>query len=46
MEEDKSECSIKKQKDAKNEITYDVPNYFNPFNVFECVIKILDILNV
>ena len=36
MEEDKSECAIKKQKDANNEVTYDVTNYFNVSNVFEC----------
>ena len=34
--EDKSECAIRKQKDANNAVTYDVPNYFNAFNVFEC----------
>ena len=33
-EEEKSECAIKKQKDAKNEVTYDMLNYFNAFNVF------------
>ena len=41
-EEDKAECGINKQKDAKNEVTYDVPNYFNAFNVFKCGINILD----
>ena len=30
-EEDKSECAIKKKKDANNEVTYDVTNYFNAF---------------
>ena len=40
-EEDKSECAITKQKDAKNEVTYDVPNYFNAFNVFKCGRKLL-----
>ena len=25
-EEEKSECAIRKQKDANNEVTYDVPN--------------------
>ena len=34
-EEEKSECTVKKQKYTKNEVTYDVPNYFNTFNVFE-----------
>ena len=33
-EEDKSECTITEQKDAGNEVTYDVPN-FNVSNVFE-----------
>ena len=35
MEEEKSECAIKKQKDANNEVTYNVTNYFNVYNVFE-----------
>ena len=35
-EEDKLECTIKKQEDTKNEVTYDVPNYFKTFNVSEC----------
>ena len=35
-EEDKSECVIKKQKDAKNEITHYVTSYLNAFNIFEC----------
>ena len=34
-EEDKSEYTITEQKDAGNEVTYDVPN-FNVSNVFEC----------
>ena len=34
-EEDKSEYTITEQKDARNEVTYDVPN-FNVSNVFEC----------
>ena len=41
MEEDKSEWNNTKQKDANNELTYDVPNYFNVFNKFECGRKIL-----
>ena len=45
-EEDKSECDIKKQKDANNEVTYDVPKYFNSFNVFKCGRNILDRLDV
>ena len=45
-EEDKSEYAIKKQKDTKNEVTYDVPNYFNAFNVFKCGRKLLDRLDV
>ena len=32
----KSECAIKKQEDTNNEVTYDVTNYFNVSNVFEC----------
>ena len=35
-----------KQKDAKNEFTYDVPNYFNACNVFKCGRKLLDRLDV
>ena len=31
-----------KQKDANNEVTYDVPNYYNAFNVFEGGRKLLD----
>ena len=46
MEEDKSEWNITKQKDTKNEVTYDVPNYFNAFNIFECGSKMLDRLDV
>ena len=34
--EDKSECANKKQKDAKNEVAYDVTNYINVSNVYEC----------
>ena len=45
-EEDKSECTITKQKDANIEVTYDVSNYFNAFNVFECGRNILDRLDV
>ena len=45
-EEYKSECTITKQKDANNEVTYDVPNYCNGFNVFKCVRKLLDGLDV
>ena len=45
-EEDKSECAIKKQKDANNEVTYDVTNYFNAFNVFKCGRKFLDRIDV
>ena len=33
---DESECSNEKPKDAKNEVTYDVTNYLNVSNVFEC----------
>ena len=33
-EEDKAECTITEQKDAGNEVIYDVPN-FNALNVFE-----------
>ena len=45
-EEDKSECAIKKQKDANNEVTYDVTKYFNAFIVFECRRNILGRLDV
>ena len=34
--EDKPECANEKQKDAKNEVAYDVTNYLNVSNVFEC----------
>ena len=34
--EDESECANEKQKDAKNEVAYDVTNYLNVSNVFEC----------
>ena len=34
--EDKSECANEKKKDAKNEVAYDVTNYLNVCNVFEC----------
>ena len=33
-EKDQSECAFKKKEDSKNEVPYDVPNYFNAFNVF------------
>ena len=33
---DESKCSNEKQKDAKNEVAYDVTNYLNVCNVFEC----------
>ena len=36
MEEDKSECTITEQKDAENEVRYDVPYNFNISNAFEC----------
>ena len=42
-EEDKSECAIKKQTDAKKEVTYDVLRYFN---VFECGRKLLNRLDI
>ena len=45
-EEDKSECTIKKQKDTKDEVTYDMPKYFNAFNVLKCGIKLLDRLDM
>ena len=45
-EEDKSKCTIIEQKDKENEVTYDVPNYFNVFNLFECGRNILDRLDV
>ena len=31
-----SECANEKQKDAKNEVAYDVTNYLNVYNVWEC----------
>ena len=34
--EDESECANEKQKDAKNEVAYDVTNYLIVFNVWEC----------
>ena len=34
--EDEPECANEKQKDAKNEVAYDVTNYLNVYNVFEC----------
>ena len=33
-EKEKWECTITKQKYANSEVTYDVPNYFNAFNIF------------
>ena len=45
-EEYKSECAIKKQKDANNEVTYNVTNYSNAFNVLECRRNILDRLDM
>ena len=44
--EEKSEFAIKKQKDAKNEVTYYEPEYFNAFNIFKCGRNILDRLDV
>ena len=35
-----------KQKDAKNEVKFDVLNYFNAFDVFKCGRNILDRNNV
>ena len=32
-DEDKSECAINMHKEENNEITYDVTNYLNAFNV-------------
>ena len=45
-EEEKLECTITEQKDANNEVTYDMPKYFNVFNVFECGRNIVDRLDV
>ena len=42
----KLKCTITKQKGAKNEVTYDVPNYFNVFNVSKCGRKLLDRLDI
>ena len=46
MEKEKSECANKEQKYAQYEVTYDVANYFNNFNVFECGRNLLDRLDV
>ena len=35
-----------KKKDTKNEVTYDVPDYFNACNFFECGRNILNKLDV
>ena len=43
--EDKSDWASKKQKDAKNEVKYNMTNYFNGFNVFECRQHFLDRLD-
>ena len=43
MGEDKLECLINKQKYAKNEVTNDVPRYFN---IFKCGQNILNRLDV
>ena len=45
-EEDKPECAIRKQKDAKNEVTYDLPSYFNASKILECGRRILDRLDM
>ena len=45
-EEDKPEWAIKKQKYTKNEVTYDVTNYFNAFNIFQCGRNIFDRLDM
>ena len=34
--EDESECTNEKQKDSKNEVAYDVTNYLDVSNIFEC----------
>ena len=46
MDKEKSQFAIKKQKDANNEVTYDVTNYLNAFNIFECGRNLLDRLAV
>ena len=38
--------ALLRKKDAINEVTYDVPNYFNTFNVFECRRNILYTLDL
>ena len=45
-EEGKSKFTIAKKKDANNEVTYDVPDYFNALNAFKCGRKLLDRLDV
>ena len=42
-EEEKSECTINKQKYANKVVTYDVPSYSN---IFECGRMLLDRLDV
>ena len=42
----KNKNVLLRKKDANNEVKYDVPNYFNVFNVFECGRKLLDRLDV
>ena len=46
MEDDEYECVINKQKDANDEVAYNVPRYFNAFKVSECGRKLLDRLEV
>ena len=43
MKEDESECANEKQKDVKNEVAYDVTNYLNVSNVWECGIDNPDV---
>ena len=45
-EEEKSECTITEQKDANSEVIYNMPNYFNVFNIFKCGRNLLDRLDV
>ena len=45
-ENEKPECAIKKQREVKYEVPYNVTKYFIAFHVFECGRNILDRLDV
>ena len=46
LQRNKNRNAPARKKDAKNEVTYDVTNYFNSFNIFDCGRKFLDRLDV